>query len=104
MKKSFLYFILISFLFLTCSEKKEEIVIGAIMNLTGDASVYGQWAKSGVDLAVEQINSHGGINGKLVKIEYEDDQAIPSLGISAFNKLVNINKVQAIIGPLGSSV
>lgn len=104
MKYIFIIPLLISLLFFSCSSKKGKIVIGAIMNLTGDTGVYGQWAKSGVDLAVEQINSRGGINGKLVKIEYEDDQAIPSLGISAFNKLVNINNIQAIIGPLGSSV
>lgn len=106
MKRLFIISILIllSFLFLRCSSEKKEIVVGAIMNLTGDAGVYGQWAKSGVDLAVDQINKRGGVNGKLLKIQYEDDQAKPNLGVSAFNILLNQSNIQAIIGPLGSSV
>ena len=98
-------FVLLACLILiySCSREKNEIVIGSIMNLSGDAGVYGQWASKGVDIAVEEINSSGGINGKKLSILYEDDQADPVKAVSAFQKINSTRHIQAIIGPLGSS-
>ncbi len=60
--------------------------------------------KAGTELAVDEINSQGGINGKKIKVIYEDDQISPTLGVSALQKLINVEKVPVIIQAAGSSV
>lgn len=88
-----------------CTKKEfKEINIGAILPLTGDAAKYGEASKNAIDLFIEELNAKDGIQGKKIKIIYEDDQANPKLGVSAFQKLVTTNKITAIIGPLPSSV
>ncbi|MCK4458341.1 MAG: ABC transporter substrate-binding protein [Methanosarcinales archaeon] len=82
----------------------DEIRIGAILPLTGEAAEYGEDAKLGIDLAVEEINAAGGINGKRIQVVYEDSQATPSQGVSAIQKLTTVDKVPVIIGAMASSV
>ena len=85
-------------------KEPEEIKIGAILPLTGDAALYGESIKKGIDLAIEEINMAGGIKGKKVRIIYEDSKASPGEGVSALNKLISTDKVLAIIGDAVSSV
>lgn len=88
-----------------CSSKAEDekiIKIGAIGPLTGKASTYGQSVKNGAELLQEEINKSGGINGKEIQFIFEDDQADPTPSIQAFNKLVDNDKVVAILGPVTS--
>jgi len=80
----------------------EEIKIGAIMPLTGELAAYGQPVKKGMELAMEEINTKGGLNGKLIKIIFEDDLGDPKTAVSAFNKLIDREKVPIILGPLTS--
>lgn len=84
-------------------EAREEkvIKIGAILPLSGLPRV-GEWNKEGIDLAVTKINNEGGINGRKIQVIYEDSQADPKTGISAFNKLTQINKVNIIVSSLSS--
>ena len=87
-----------------CVKKEEkEIKIGVIAPLTGDAAIYGNALKTGLDLAVEEVNATGGIKDRKISLIYEDSQADPKNAISAFNKLVSINKVSVIIGDMFSS-
>lgn len=93
-----------SIAFIGCQKKgTDEIVLGAIMPLTGDAAVYGKNCKQGIELAVDEINAKGGINGKKLKVLFEDDQLQPKMAVSLFTKLVTVDKVLAVIGPLPSS-
>ena len=85
-------------------ERPQTIRIGAILPLTGDAALYGQNAKKGIDLAVDEMNENGGILGKKIVMVYEDTQADPKIGLSAFRKLISIDRVPAIIGSITSSV
>jgi branched-chain amino acid transport system substrate-binding protein len=85
-------------------KEPEEIKIGAILPLTGDFSSHGEDAKKGIDLAISEINNKGGINGKKIHVIYEDDKMQPSVGVSAFEKLIKIDKVPVVIGGIGSSV
>jgi branched-chain amino acid transport system substrate-binding protein len=85
------------------SIKQETIKIGVIGPLTGDAAEYGQNTKNAIDLALKEINSKG-INGKQVELIYEDSGCNPSQGISALQKLMNVNKVQFFIDEACSSV
>src|SRR3990167_6450865 len=78
------------------------IKIGASVPLTGEAASYGEITKAGIDLAVKEVNDAGGIDGRMIEIIYEDDKC-DTTGSNVFNKLVNIDKVDAIIGPVCSS-
>lgn len=85
-------------------KKPETIKIGAILPLSGNVAQYGEWCKNGISLAIDEINSKGGIKGKKIEIICEDDAADPKKGVAAVNKLINIDKVKVIIGPLPSAV
>ena len=73
------------------------------MPLTGDAAIWGQNDKEGMDLAAEEINKSNKLKGKKVKIIYEDSEALPQKAVSAFKKLVDIERVTTIIGDIASS-
>ena len=63
-----------------------QIVIGAILPLTGSVSTYGESAKNGAQLCIDEINENGGINGKKVVIKYEDDEGDSTKSINAYDK------------------
>lgn len=81
----------------------EPIKIGVILPLTGDAAAYGDPVQNGIKLAAEQINQAGGIDGRQVVMIYEDDKCDGQGGASAGQKLVNVDRVKYIIGPVCSS-
>jgi branched-chain amino acid transport system substrate-binding protein len=85
-------------------KEKEPIKIGHIAPLTGSVSMYGEWEKDGIELAIEEINAKGGINGKKIIVIHEDSKAEPATGVTALNKLITIDKVPVIIGAAASSV
>lgn len=95
--------ILFLFLIQGCSNKeKDEINIGSILALTGKGDKYSQSTKNGIDLALEEINSQSNRNKK-INIIYEDSLSETQKAVSAFNKLVDVNKVPVIIGPILSN-
>ena len=65
----------------------EVIKIGAIGPVTGAAAVYGQAVKNGAELAVEEINAAGGINGAQVEFKFEDDEHDAEKSVNAYNTL-----------------
>ncbi len=81
----------------------ESIKIGFIGPLTGDGSSIGTVNKAAVELAVEEVNKDGGINGRPLEMVYEDGQCNAKAAISAANKLINVDKVPIIIGGLCST-
>jgi branched-chain amino acid transport system substrate-binding protein len=76
-----------------------EIPIGAVWSLTGAAAVYGPTQKNAAELAVEQINGSGMLGGAKLKLITEDDRSVKEGAITAFDKLINQDKVAAILGP-----
>jgi len=80
------------------------VTIGAILPLTGDSATYGSTLKRGMDLALEEVNAKGGINGKPLRIVYEDDAGKPTTGVTAFNKLVSADRAPLVIGGMFSAV
>lgn len=80
---------------------QEPIIIGVQTVLSGDAAVYGEYGRKGITLAVEEINSVGGVNGKKLVLIYEDDAADPSKAINALEKLL-LSKPSGIISFSGS--
>ena len=75
----------------------DTIKIGAIGPLSGAASTYGISVKEGAQLLEKEVNAAGGINGKKIQFIFEDDQADPNSSMQAFNKLVDYEKVCAIL-------
>jgi branched-chain amino acid transport system substrate-binding protein len=82
---------------------KENIRIGCILDLTGAVATYGNWSLKGLELAKDDINNIGGVNGKKIQLIVEDGKSSPQDAVSAFNKLVNIDKVKVVIITTGSS-
>jgi len=83
--------------------EKGTIKIGFSAPLTGDASAWGLPVKRGAEIALDRINSKGGINGHKLELIFEDDKCDSKEGVNVANKLINIDKVPAIIGTLCSS-
>lgn len=80
----------------------EVIKIGAIGPVTGAAAVYGQAVKNGAELAVEEINAAGGINGAQVEFKFEDDEHDAEKAINAYNNLKDWG-MQALLGTVTSA-
>ena len=78
-----------------------EITIGTISPNTGSLAAYGSAVTTAVDLAVEQINAAGGINGSQVKVVNADDQFDPTECLNAFNSLVS-QGIGLIVGSVTS--
>ncbi|OGG54033.1 hypothetical protein A2764_01130, partial [Candidatus Kaiserbacteria bacterium RIFCSPHIGHO2_01_FULL_55_79] len=79
------------------------IKIGSILPLTGDAASIGTIDKVAIEIAVDEVNQSGGINGRQLSVIYEDGQCAATPASSAANKLINADKVVAIIGGLCST-
>ena len=77
--------------FTGCGKKEDDstIVIGGSGPLTGDYATYGVSVKNGATLAVEEINKAGGVGGKMLALEVEDDEADPEKAVSAYNTLMD---------------
>jgi branched-chain amino acid transport system substrate-binding protein len=97
--------IIISFIVfsLGCIKKQEhEIKIGAVLSLTGKGAKYGESIRHGIELALEEVNAEPNRKAKF-KVDYEDSLSEPQKAVAAFNKLIEIDKVQIVIGPVLSS-
>ncbi len=80
-----------------------EISQGWIGPLTGGCCAIRRRDQARTDLAVEEINASGKL-GKPLRIIYEDDQAKPTAGVAAFEKLTKVNNVSVVIQAAASSV
>jgi branched-chain amino acid transport system substrate-binding protein len=78
------------------------IKLGMISALTGDAAAIGADQLSGVQMAIAEINAAGGVNGRQIELIAEDGKCAGADGATAAQKLVNVDKVVAIIGGLCS--
>jgi len=81
----------------------EPIKIGFIGPLTGDAAVYGEPGRDITKLAVKEINDAGGVNGRPLEVIFEDGKCAGPTAVSAAQKLISVDKVQAILGGFCSS-
>jgi branched-chain amino acid transport system substrate-binding protein len=81
----------------------EPVKIGVVYPLTGPASAAGTYQKAGVEMARDKINSEGGIIGRQITLFIEDGANDPAQSVSAAEKLVTRDKVDAMIAAWGSS-
>ncbi|MES2088208.1 MAG: ABC transporter substrate-binding protein [Patescibacteria group bacterium] len=89
------------FLYSTSSKVPQEtgpVKIGVMLPLTGDAASYGEGGRNVYQLAVEEINAAGGVDGRQIELVIEDSKCNGKDASSAAQKLINIDKVQIILG------
>ncbi|BAF60461.1 ABC-type branched-chain amino acid transport systems, periplasmic component [Pelotomaculum thermopropionicum SI] len=79
-----------------------EIKIGVVATLSGDGADYGVSIKRGLETARDRINGAGGINGRKISLVIEDSHGDKNEAINAVQKLINRDRVLAIIGPTNS--
>ena len=91
------------FLFGGPSFSAEAVKIGVVYPLTGPAAAAGTYQKAGVEIARDKMNSEGGIIGRSVTLFIEDGANDPAQSVSAAEKLVTRDKVDAMIAAWGSS-
>ncbi|MED3563112.1 ABC transporter substrate-binding protein [Bacillus xiapuensis] len=80
------------------TSSKDAIKIGWVGPLTGPTSTDGTLSRNAAQLAIEQFNKEGGVNGKKVELVAEDDQGKPEEALKAVQKLINSDKVSGIVG------
>jgi len=80
----------------------DSIVFGQAAVLSGPASALGQGMKTGMNAAFDEINKKGGIHGRKIKLISADDGYEPEKSIVATKKLIEKDKVFALIGPVGT--
>jgi branched-chain amino acid transport system substrate-binding protein len=81
-----------------------SIPIGVVVPLSGNSANYGKSCQQGIDLASNEINASGGTRGRQFRAIYEDDKAQAKDGLTATQKLINVDHVQVIIGGIVSAV
>ena len=102
--KKVLSFVLIACMAMAMPALAEETIkVGVILPLTGDKAKFGEIEKRSFELALEEINKAGGINGKKLEFLFEDDTGRPDVARSAAEKLITKDKVVMLGGGYGSS-
>jgi branched-chain amino acid transport system substrate-binding protein len=79
-----------------------KIKIGVITSLTGSTAAFGQAHKNGYAIALDELNSRGGLLGKTVELDYYDDQSRPDQAVQGVSKLVDQDHVPIILGAYSS--
>ena len=95
----------LALLALGCARRgSDELVIGEYGSLTGNDADFGQSTKRGVELALDQLvaQKEGKIGGLKVRVVVEDDQGKPEEAATVVQKLVNQDRVLAVIGEVAS--
>src|SRR5215218_2324641 len=87
----------------TTANTGDTIKVGVYGDLTGQTSRVAQSTKNGVELAVEEINNAGGVLGKKIQLIVEDDQGRPEQAKTVVSKLINQDKVHAVLGEVAST-
>ena len=84
-------------------DNENNLRIGVIFPLTGDAASYGDKGRKAIELSVDEINSSVSTGMKVSAI-FEDSRAEPKMGVAAIKKLIDVNKVSAVVGDIVSAV
>lgn len=82
---------------------KDQITIGSIQDLSGPLAGFGKQVRLGMLLRVDEINEQGGINGRKLELKIEDSGYDPKRAVLAAQKLVNQDKIFAMVGHIGTA-
>lgn len=87
----------------TSTNSGNVIKVGVYGDTSGATSSFGQSTKNGIQLAFDEINAAGGVDGKKLEMIFEDDQGRPEQATTVVQKLVNQDKVAALLGEVAST-
>src|SRR5882724_9979630 len=87
-----------------CAQSGEPIKIGLSMSLTGPLAANGKQALLGAKIWEEETNKKGGLLGRPIKIVYYDDQSNPSTVPGIYTKLLDVDKVDLVVGPYATAM
>jgi len=79
----------------------DPVKIGSVLRLSIGAE-HGIPSKRGVMMAVDEFNKAGGLNGQKVEVIFEDEKDSPTAAVNAVKKLIDVDKVVALVGPMTS--
>lgn len=82
----------------------EPFRLGSLNSITGAGGAYGAGMLEAIQLGVAEINEAGGAAGRMFELFAEDDQTKPDAAVLAMKKLVEINRIEAVVGIWSSSV
>jgi len=82
---------------------KDEIVLGSIQDLSGPIAGFGKQVRFGMMLRVDEANEQGGVNGRKIRLVVEDSGYEPRRAVLAAQKLVNQDKIFAMVGHIGTA-
>lgn len=94
----------IAFIAISAIAAQAATKIGFVYIMSGPFSAYGQFAKQGAELAIEEINAAGGINGQQVEGFFEDSTGKADVALRSIRKLVYQDNVDMLIGLDSSGV
>ena len=83
---------------LACRGDEDPYRIGVMESLTGAGETYGTVANRAKQMAADEINEAGGINGRKLELVVEDSQCTAKDAIAAYNKLTDVDGVKIILG------
>jgi branched-chain amino acid transport system substrate-binding protein len=83
---------------LVTSAQAPPIRVGFASAMSGPAAITGEGVRWGATLAVEEINAKGGVMGRKIEAYFADNKATPGEAVSAVRKLVDVDKVDVIVG------
>ncbi len=102
--KKYIALVVAALAFTACTKKSsDEIVIGHFGSMTGSEATFGQSTDEGIRLAIDEVNAKGGIKGKKIKLVTMDDQGKAEEAASVVTRLIEQEKVVAILGEVASS-
>lgn len=81
----------------------DKVKIGVFMSMTGDTANFGISSTNGIKMAADEANAAGGINGKQIELDVQDDRSDPSEAATIVTKFVTQDGVHAILGEVASS-
>ncbi|WP_427869773.1 ABC transporter substrate-binding protein [Leucobacter luti] len=81
----------------------EPIVIGVSGPLTGNQAEYGKNWQEGIDIALDEINGAGGVNGRPIEIDFQDSQGQASQATTIAQRFVSDDKILAVLGDFSSA-
>ncbi|PYQ29164.1 MAG: ethanolamine utilization protein EutJ [Acidobacteria bacterium] len=87
----------------TSSGAEGEILVGEYGSLTGGQATFGNSTHTAIMLAVDGINAAGGVNGRKIRIQTEDDQSKAEEAANTVTKLISQDRVVAVLGEVASS-
>lgn len=76
----------------------DVIKVGFVAPLTGEAAIYGEPFQQVAQIAVDEINEAGGVDGKTLELIYEDGKCAGKDAANAINKLINVDGVEIVLG------